>query len=154
MVRESLWTHSRCPKYLGHVIDGKVNLVWTFQRLALPASKLFCFMWLCIHLSLKLKQSFWSCSLCRWKYMFRHPSESLEPHVWCVFHFDVYPGRFVILLSSISLTSWDYFVCVHFTNVTQVLYVVYLISVLQYVLYNFCCNVELSCYFCSWIYCT
>lgn len=38
-------------------------------------------------------------SLRRWQYMFRHPSEPLEPHVRCVVHTHLHPGWLVSLPS-------------------------------------------------------
>lgn len=42
-------------------------------------------------------------SLRRWQYMFRHPSEPLEPHIRCVVHTHLHPGWLVCLLHKAHL---------------------------------------------------
>ena len=40
-------------------------------------------------------------SVCRWKYMFRYLTESLEPYIWCLFYINFYTGE-----NSLFLFHW------------------------------------------------
>lgn len=47
----------------------------------------------CVFHSAPVSIIFLPYSVCRWKYMFRYFTESLEPYIWCLFYINFYTGE-------------------------------------------------------------
>lgn len=80
------WLHLLCFTKLHSRPGTCLNCMFVHLFLSYTQKRLLVWCW-----GLTWRSLFLS-SLCRWQYMFRHPSEPLEPHIRCLVHTHIHSG--------------------------------------------------------------